>query len=129
MFLIWVILTEKNYYLMLEIGKLLLLIQDLGSTLTGHKGLTCTLSTQHLSDLQKNWILRKRREKMQTLVLEQGWLARQLQEVQEEVAKWPDIVKQLGSINAELVHSSKTFKDVNNGANSEPVTHQNQDKQ
>jgi len=43
---------------------------------------------------------------METIELEQGWLARQMTEVRREVQSWPDVLKPLTTINSSLVHST-----------------------
>jgi hypothetical protein len=43
---------------------------------------------------------------METIELEQGWLARQMKEVRREVQSWPEVLKPLTTINSSLVHST-----------------------
>ena len=39
---------------------------------------------------------------METIELEKGWLARQMEEVRREVEKWPDVLLPLRTINSAL---------------------------
>ena len=43
---------------------------------------------------------------MESIKLERGWLARQMQEVRENVQYWPDVLAPLRTLNASLVHQS-----------------------
>lgn len=44
---------------------------------------------------------------MESIKLEPGWLARQMQEVRAEVQNWPPALMPLRSLNASLVHRSE----------------------
>lgn len=41
---------------------------------------------------------------MESIELEKGWLVRQMEEVRQEVEKWPDVLKPLMTMNSSLVH-------------------------
>lgn len=43
---------------------------------------------------------------MESVKLEKGWLACQMQEVREEVKQWPEILWPLRRLNESLVHDS-----------------------
>lgn len=43
---------------------------------------------------------------MESIELERGWLARQMQEVRQDVQRWPDVLAPLRTLNASLVHRS-----------------------
>lgn len=45
---------------------------------------------------------------METIELEDGWLFRQMEETIREVDKWPEVMKQITTINASLVHQPST---------------------
>ena len=40
---------------------------------------------------------------MESIELERGWLARQMQEVHEKVQDWPEVLTPLRTLNASLV--------------------------
>jgi hypothetical protein len=43
---------------------------------------------------------------MESIELERGWLARQMQEVRQDVQRWPEVLAPLRTLNASLVHRS-----------------------
>ena len=40
---------------------------------------------------------------METIELEKGWLARQMEEVRRDVENWPEVLKPLTRLNSSLV--------------------------
>lgn len=53
---------------------------------------------------------------MESIKLEPGWLARQMQEVRAEVQNWPPALMPLRTLNASLVHRSIVPEVSNNQA-------------
>ncbi|GEM_PF-1404750 len=43
---------------------------------------------------------------MESIELDRGWLARQMQEVREDVQNWPKVLAPLRTLNASLVYRS-----------------------
>ena len=41
---------------------------------------------------------------MESIELEKGWLARQMEEVRLNVEKWPEVLQPLRTINSALIH-------------------------
>ena len=48
---------------------------------------------------------------METIELEKGWLERQMDEVRRDVAKWPDVLKPLTTLNASLTSQDIAIDD------------------
>lgn len=59
---------------------------------------------------------------MDTIELEEGWLARQMEEVQRDVEGWPDVLKPLITINASLVDHVDSKDDQVSSGPTDPLS-------
>jgi len=66
---------------------------------------------------------------MESIELEKGWLARQMEEVRREVEKWPEVLQPLRSINASLIHPPSLTVTPTHPSTSHKADLQNEPKQ
>ena len=66
---------------------------------------------------------------MESIELEKGWLARQMEEVRLNVEKWPEVLQPLKTINSALIHPPSLIVNPTQPSVSQQADLQNDPKQ